>query len=158
VAQVEKIIINANLTTQTDGQERRRRRQDGVEEGGWRGGGGGDLVSAAHSALFNRQNATGQRRQAVAEEESVPKQRKIVMKQDFICIAVRRRQKCQISYGTDDRMSECAGHGSCVDGRCVCDGGWAGPICNNTCVDCTGHGSCSPVDGIYIVYCYCFAS
>ncbi|KAF4087954.1 hypothetical protein AMELA_G00076980 [Ameiurus melas] len=42
---------------------------------------------------------------------------------------------------------DCNQHGTCVDGQCVCQPGWAAPTCANlTCqpVDCGDHGLCTP--------------
>ena len=132
-ADVERMIDVGNRTTQSSAPGRQGRRHHL--------GGGMGARSAA-------------RRQGVAEEDeenSGPTRRKVILKQDFMSIAVRRRRKCQVSYGADG-VVECSGHGNCLDGRCECGGGWAGPICNNSCVDCSGHGSCSPVDGRCICY------
>jgi len=44
---------------------------------------------------------------------------------------------------------ECSGHGSCVGGKCVCQGGWGGEACELTCpvgdngLTCNGLGSCT---------------
>ncbi|XP_058242060.1 N-acetylglucosamine-1-phosphodiester alpha-N-acetylglucosaminidase isoform X1 [Hemibagrus wyckioides] len=42
---------------------------------------------------------------------------------------------------------DCSQHGTCVDGQCVCQPGWAAPTCANlTCQppDCGDHGLCTP--------------
>jgi len=85
----------------------------------------------------------GQRRQSTDKAGRAFK----IAKQTFISIAVRRRRKCEITYDTQGAPIECSGHGSCDAGKCSCAGGWAGPMCNNSCTDCNGHGSCSPADG-----------
>ena len=53
---------------------------------------------------------------------------------------------------------ECGAHGTCSDGRCVCEGGYSGESCQiyDECfgVDCGSHGSCSGgicvCEGVYI--------
>ena len=44
----------------------------------------------------------------------------------------------------DTCPSHCSAHGTCLDGACTCDQGWAGRACDEpACVGgCSGHGSC----------------
>ena len=103
--------------------------------------------------ISNRTSASfGTRRQQLTDGAAGARAFTLVAKQNFISIAVRRRRKCEIVYSLTGEEVECSGHGSCNGGKCACIGGWAGPLCNNTCIDCSGHGSCSPADG----RCKCF--
>lgn len=51
---------------------------------------------------------------------------------------------------------DCNQHGTCVDGQCVCQPGWATPTCANlTCqpADCGDHGLCTPGEIMHVCMC-----
>lgn len=57
---------------------------------------------------------------------------------------------------------DCSLHGTCVDGQCMCQPGWAAPTCANlTCQQpaCGDHGLCTPGDFLHLRKCVnvCFS-
>ena len=57
-------------------------------------------------------------------------------------------------HPSDPHAQVCSGHGTCHQGRCVCDAPWGGPSCAQQCPThpdtgemCSGHGTCSAEDG-----------